>query len=569
MLNFKTPITISGNLQKNKISTDSKRASKTNLNWFELQFKNKIFGYKESSSDIHLKKKIPFNEILNCNLNLSPEEKKLSSWEYGFKVYTTNRIFILFAIDQDDMDKWLLPLHIILIQNFNIPPPISIAISQSPDVKYKQETNYYNRQTLNSDFVKNEKRKKGKNEVYDIYDNIDEQQLKNCEKKIDNVDDSYLEHKYDAIKKKDYIINEDMTDFNYYDKNAPVKFKNQNKEIAYIKNDNYTRNKFQDHYFERLKKKGGGEEKIENLLNDYYIPSKNKEVNLDDPEYMTKANKNKENHIYGQLSPDKNIKNTNKYVMRDQNFNNSIDSIEADVEAISLDPKNDNKNKNTTDKLFKDDVLRHFRNEEPEKDLRTSSPSKGDIKKLVLGSDSVYDNHKVLLNNFDRKQYSESKLVKTTTTNSVNEQVKKGKFVIEGLKVENDFEYTKDEKFIGNNQSPSKGNNAKSYNNLINNNNILEDISKNLSDVTAKKIPFEAKTKKNVNIFGNKLNNPNDEFEHISKKQVVDNKANAIELNTRFSPQKAIKKEEKQNIQVEVKTKGKEAFKNQDIEDDW
>jgi len=346
-----------GYLHKKKEIVLSSGSLKLDVRWFELDFKKKILGYKVSNNDEEYKKKYNFKEIINCNTKLSLAERKLSTFSNGFKIYTKKCAYILFAKDQEEMDKWLIAIHIVLALNQKLFEPVIMFDSES---KYRNkqhkrsqslvmDENFEKKKSLlKSDFIEGNKVEKVQNvkNLYDIFNNVDVNQV--------DISESFLVPKYELIQSKEYKINEnDIADFNFYDKNnsRETNMKNPNKEMKNITGDIYSKNKYLNHYLERVNKKSGEpKEKIENLLNDYYVNNNNQVTN-------TQKNVDEKQTIDRKLS------------------NNSIFSLQDSFQEINV-----------------------------------KESQKGSVKQLILNNESIgYNNNhnNLFLNNYDPKKFYE------------------------------------------------------------------------------------------------------------------------------------------------------------------
>lgn len=106
---------ICGELRKLK-TTGVKIFSNTNLRWVELDFKKKIFGYKNTKQDISYKEYQNLYDFVEYHPEISNEHKNKSSWKYGFYVKFKNRHYTFYAENEIEYNKW----KIALIRVYNI-----------------------------------------------------------------------------------------------------------------------------------------------------------------------------------------------------------------------------------------------------------------------------------------------------------------------------------------------------------------------------------------------------------------------------------------------------------------
>jgi hypothetical protein len=103
-----------GFLKKKKGSSICRIFGNTNLRWFEVQYENKLFGYKNTKTDKKLKRAVPFSEIVDYINSIPSADQKSCDWRYGFQVVTRKKSFILFTQSESELKKWTFAFHIIL-----------------------------------------------------------------------------------------------------------------------------------------------------------------------------------------------------------------------------------------------------------------------------------------------------------------------------------------------------------------------------------------------------------------------------------------------------------------------
>lgn len=100
---------ICGELRKLK-TTGVKIFSNTNLRWVELNFKKKIFGYKNTKQDISYKEYQNLYDFIEYHPEISNEHKNKSKWKYGFYVKFKNRHYTFYAENEIEYNKWKIAL---------------------------------------------------------------------------------------------------------------------------------------------------------------------------------------------------------------------------------------------------------------------------------------------------------------------------------------------------------------------------------------------------------------------------------------------------------------------------
>ena len=126
-----------GFLKKLKTSKLGRLFGNTNTRWFECLFKERLFGYKDKTTDLKLRSTIKFEEITDFSSRLTLEDSKLCDWKYGFQIITKDRIYILFCQDKESLDKWTIAFNTILKRG-----PKKLAVIETPNfsaLKPKQE----------------------------------------------------------------------------------------------------------------------------------------------------------------------------------------------------------------------------------------------------------------------------------------------------------------------------------------------------------------------------------------------------------------------------------------------
>lgn len=89
--------------------------NKTSLRYFKLDANEKTFSYKLTKDSqeikvVHLKKELKgFDEVIN------EQDKGLCNFEFGFNIYTTNKIYVLFTENKDVYEKWIEALQFCFI----------------------------------------------------------------------------------------------------------------------------------------------------------------------------------------------------------------------------------------------------------------------------------------------------------------------------------------------------------------------------------------------------------------------------------------------------------------------
>jgi hypothetical protein len=120
-----------GFLRKLKTSRLGRLFGNTNMRWFECQFQERIFGYKDKMTDHKLRSSIKFEEITDFSDRLSLEDAKMCDWNYGFQIITKNRVFILYCQNKDNLEKWKNAFNIILKKQ-----PKKLATIQAPNFNF-------------------------------------------------------------------------------------------------------------------------------------------------------------------------------------------------------------------------------------------------------------------------------------------------------------------------------------------------------------------------------------------------------------------------------------------------
>lgn len=105
---------ICGFLKKKKGSSICRIFGNTNLRWFEIQFENKLFGYKNTKTDKKLKRAVQFTELVDYINSIPLADQKSCDWRYGFQVVTKKKSFILFTQSESELKKWTFGFNIIL-----------------------------------------------------------------------------------------------------------------------------------------------------------------------------------------------------------------------------------------------------------------------------------------------------------------------------------------------------------------------------------------------------------------------------------------------------------------------
>jgi hypothetical protein len=102
-----------GFLKKKKGSGFFRIFGNTNLRWFELDYKSKIFGYKVSKSSNKFKKSIPFEDLTSFTDQIDKEDRNFSDWRFGFQVYTKKKKLILYTQSENEYNNWIYAFKIV------------------------------------------------------------------------------------------------------------------------------------------------------------------------------------------------------------------------------------------------------------------------------------------------------------------------------------------------------------------------------------------------------------------------------------------------------------------------
>jgi hypothetical protein len=91
--------------------------NKTSLRYFKLDVNEKTFSYKLTKESqeikvIHLKK-----ELKGFDENIDEEDKHICDFEYAFKIFTTNKIYVLYTETNEVYKKWLEALKFCFINS--------------------------------------------------------------------------------------------------------------------------------------------------------------------------------------------------------------------------------------------------------------------------------------------------------------------------------------------------------------------------------------------------------------------------------------------------------------------
>ena len=103
-----------GFLKKKKGSGFFRMFGNTNLRWFVVQYKNKLFGYKNTKTDKILKASHNFSEILDFTTDFPEGEKNMCEWRFGFIVLTERKKYVVYAQSETELKKWTYAFDIIL-----------------------------------------------------------------------------------------------------------------------------------------------------------------------------------------------------------------------------------------------------------------------------------------------------------------------------------------------------------------------------------------------------------------------------------------------------------------------
>ena len=277
---------IKGYMKKLKNSSFNRLFGNTNLRWFELDFKNKTFGYKEDHTDLNLKFALKFSEINDFEEKVKSEFTRLCEWQFSFGLKTkNNRLYIFFCQSQFDLDQWIDAFNIILNKNIPIIPETvkkEIFTKVKPKLEPKSEV-------LKNEIIEKPKEKvidnpviieqkpirkriiinenvplKSMNSSHMIYDQELSDFIDDVDKSID-LDNNYmstnnLNKSYNSNNSQVYC-NYVIDDWNYYDENGQRVNDNEN-----------TNKEFSDHVVYLKRRKTANENKkkriiVENLHN--------------------------------------------------------------------------------------------------------------------------------------------------------------------------------------------------------------------------------------------------------------------------------------------------------------
>jgi len=119
---------VKGFLKKLKTSKLGRLFGNTNTRWFECLFKERIFGYKDKTTDLKLRSSIKFEEITDFSGKLSIEDAKMCDWRFGFQIITKDRVYILYCEDKESLEKWTFAFNTILKRG-----PKKLAVIETPN----------------------------------------------------------------------------------------------------------------------------------------------------------------------------------------------------------------------------------------------------------------------------------------------------------------------------------------------------------------------------------------------------------------------------------------------------
>jgi hypothetical protein len=122
---------VQGELKKYKTSAISKLFGSFNLRYFEINFKKEEFGYKLNKYDKLFKSTHRISDILDFTKDVPAPIKAKCDWRFGFIIKTQDKDYIVFAVNYDEMQKWIFALNIILKRIPEAFPKISDTTFQS------------------------------------------------------------------------------------------------------------------------------------------------------------------------------------------------------------------------------------------------------------------------------------------------------------------------------------------------------------------------------------------------------------------------------------------------------
>jgi len=116
-------------MYKLKSNTMMKVFGNTNLRWFEINNKLKIFGYKDKKDDINFKLAHKFKDIKKVIEGIDEAQKNCCEWKYGFSIEFEDRDMAAtyFCETKEIMTNWLTSFKQILKATEEI-PPISLKL---------------------------------------------------------------------------------------------------------------------------------------------------------------------------------------------------------------------------------------------------------------------------------------------------------------------------------------------------------------------------------------------------------------------------------------------------------
>lgn len=124
MYGYKGPLNLESYLRlKKKIIIPNQEP--TSLYYFTFNVKERSFSYRISQSSPEIKNVHRGRDLLGFDDVLSPQEKQLCKWKYGFKIITTLRDYILFSEKVQIYKKWMRMLNFIF-NKIDILHPTSI-----------------------------------------------------------------------------------------------------------------------------------------------------------------------------------------------------------------------------------------------------------------------------------------------------------------------------------------------------------------------------------------------------------------------------------------------------------
>jgi len=466
---------ISGFLEKLKSSGFSKLLGNTNYRFFQANKSSNQFGYRSDLRKKQFKKVYPLKSITEVIDNITPEERKLCKWKYGFKLKINNKITTFFAENASEKQKWVNFFQICL--GLKSPTKTKsvmneVIINKGNSQNKKKKINDFNNNTRSiSQNVPN-----NINETYNLSENKKESiylreeniQTKNKISKIKNINDSIVLDD-DIIKNDDYKeYNNNNYNENFNKVNPKNNFKNYTEDQInlYSKKESHKFDfnfkaelpEFED--YEKVEKSKKSKNKILNNSEvikepDYTLKPNQELIKSNDKEeeivYIKKTSqgirniKKKEQH--------QNIQKINKdsdipYLTKNLNNINIIQSHQTDNKSIKENITKENINfgiiesSKIENKINKKNLIKEIKNFDIiECDQIDNNTNKENIIKEIKNFEDANNNLRSKLTDDNLIEQSNRKLIKISGNNFSLKNILHGKNFIK----EDDFKKINDD----------------------------------------------------------------------------------------------------------------------------